>query len=328
MEDKVYKSIAELVGHTPLVELTNFEKKNNLHARILAKLEYFNPSGSVKDRIALGMIRAAEQDGKIKPGDTIIDFSSGNTGIAQAAYANALGYRYVCVIQPGVSVERTQILKAYGAELLQFSDIPGVTELIASEGLVFHKFYALIQKYADEKGYFYVNQGLSHVNPEVHYQTTGPEIWKATGGNVDYAVMLVGTSGTIVGAGKYLQEQNPDIKIIGAQPANESLKDAAHPERNTLDGVLQFNHVPEARIPDFIKDYDFHYDECLDLNADEVYACGREVVKTDGIFLGQSAAAAILGAKKIAERPEAEGKTIVAICADNAFKYLSTNIYK
>ena len=161
MEDRVYSSIAELVGHTPLVELTNFEKEHGLKAQILVKLEYFNPSGSVKDRIALAMIQSAEKTGKIRKGDTILDFSSGNTGIALAAYANALGYHYVCVIQPGVSSERTLILKAYGVELLQFNDIPGVPELIASEGLVFSKFYELLQSYSDAHGYFFVNQGLS-----------------------------------------------------------------------------------------------------------------------------------------------------------------------
>ena len=328
MEDRVYSSIAELVGHTPLVELTNFEKEHGLKAQILVKPEYFNPSGSVKDRIALAMIQSAEKTGKIRKGDTILDFSSGNTGIALAAYANALGYHYVCVIQPGVSSERTLILKAYGVELLQFNDIPGVPELIASEGLVFSKFYELLQSYSDAHGYFFVNQGLSPENVLAHYHTTGPEIWRATGGRVDYAVMLVGTSGTLVGTGRYLREMNPNIKIVGAQPANESLKNPNHPEVNTIDGVLQFHHVPEERIPYFIRNYSFKCDEYLDLNADEAYETGRELVKSDGIFLGQSSAAAVLGALKIAQRPEAAEKTIVAICADNAFKYLSTNLYR
>lgn len=328
MEDKIYASLAELVGHTPLVELTNYERKLGLSARILVKLEYFNPSGSVKDRIALGMIEDAEARGAIQPGDTIVDFTSGNTGIALAAYANAKGYKFATVIQPGVSAERSQILKAYGATLLQFSDIPGVPELMATEGLVFDKFYALVQKYADDHGWFYINQGLSEVNPLTHYRTTAPEIWRATGGNVDYFTALVGTGGTLVGCGKFLREQNPNIKIIGAQPAVESRKDPAHPEVNTIDGVLAFHDVPAGRVPEYFEKFDMHPDEVLDLNADEAYEVGRTVVKTDGIFLGQSAAAAILSATKIAQRPEAAGKTIVAICADNAFKYLSTNIYR
>lgn len=327
-ENKVYKSIAELVGNTPLVEIGNYSKNNNLEAKVLAKLEYFNPSGSVKDRAALAMILEAEKSGKIKPGDTIIDFTSGNTGIALAAYANALGYKFAVVLQPGVSAERTQILKAYGAIFLEFKDIPGVLELIQNEGLVFEKFYAFIQKYADEHGYYYINQGRNHENPLAHYRTTGPEIWEATGGKVDYLVLLAGTGGSIVGIGKYLQEKNKNIKIIGVQPAKESLKDPKDPEKNTIDGVLAFHNVPKEKEILYFKEFGVTYDECIEVNADDAYETGRQLVKSDGLFLGQSAAAAINAATVIAKREEAKGKTIVAICADNAFKYLSTNIYK
>lgn len=327
-ENKVYKSIAELVGNTPLVEIGNYSKNNNLEAKVLAKLEYFNPSGSVKDRAALAMILEAEKSGKIKPGDTIIDFTSGNTGIALAAYANALGYKFAAVLQPGVSAERTQILKAYGAIFLEFKDIPGVLELIQNEGLVFEKFYAFIQKYADEHGYYYINQGRNHENPLAHYRTTGPEIWEATGGKVDYLVLLAGTGGSIVGIGKYLQEKNKNLKIIGVQPAKESLKDPKDPEKNTIDGVLAFHNVPKEKEILYFKEFGVTYDECIEVNADDAYETGRQLVKSDGIFLGQSAAAAINAATVIAKREEAKGKTIVAICADNAFKYLSTNIYK
>ncbi|MDO4942249.1 MAG: PLP-dependent cysteine synthase family protein [Lachnospiraceae bacterium] len=327
-ENKVYKSITELVGNTPLVELGNYNKNNNLKARVLAKLEYFNPSGSVKDRAALSMILEAERDEKIKPGDTIIDFTSGNTGIALAAYANALGYKFAAILQPGVSEERTQILKAYGSIFLEFKDIPGVLELIQKEGLVFEKFYALIQKYADEHGYYYINQGRNPENPLAHYRTTGPEIWEATEGKVDYLVLLAGTGGSIVGIGKYLKEKNPDLKIIGVQPARESLKDSNFPERNTIDGVLVFHNVPKEKEILYFKEFGVTYDECIEVNADIAYETGREIVKSDGIFLGQSAAAAINAATIVAKRKEVEGKTVVAICADNAFKYLSTNIYK
>lgn len=327
-ENKVYKSIAELVGNTPLVELGNYNKNNHLEARILAKLEYFNPSGSVKDRAALAMILDAERNGKIKPGDTIIDFTSGNTGIALAAYANALGYKFAVVLQPGVSQERTQILKAYGCIFLEFKDIPGVLELMQNEGLVFEKFYALIQKYADEHGYYYINQGRNPENPLAHYRTTGPEIWEATEGKIDYLVLLAGTGGSIVGIGKYLKEKNPNLKIIGVQPAKESLKDANFPDRNTIDGVLAFHNVPKEKEILYFKEFGVAYDECIEVNADDAYETGRELVKSDGIFLGQSAAAAIRAAAVIAGRAEAKGKTIVAVCADNAFKYLSTNIYK
>ena len=327
-ERKIYKSIAELVGETPLVELSNFEKANELEATVLAKLEYFNPSGSVKDRAAYRMIKDAEDRGEIKPGDTIIDFSSGNTGIALAAYTNAMGYKFACVLQPGVSAERTQILKAYGAIFLEFKDIPGVMELISTKGLAFDPFYDLIAKYAKEKGYYYINQGRNPENPNAHIASTGPEIWDATNGNVDYLVALVGTGGSIIGIGKYLKEKNPNVKIIGVQPAPESLKDPRFPERNTLDGVLVFDGVPEERKIRYFEEYDFIYDECIDINADLAYETGRELVKSDGIFLGQSASAAVNVATQIAKREEAKGKTIVAICADNAFKYLSTNIYK
>lgn len=327
-ENKLYHSIAELVGNTPLVEIGNYSKKKNLNARVLAKLEYFNPSGSVKDRAALSMILDAEQSGRIKPGDTIIDFTSGNTGIALAAYANALGYKFAVVLQPGVSAERTQILKAYGCTFLEFKDIPGVVELMQTEGLVFEKFYALIQKYADAHGYYYINQGRNPQNPLAHYRTTGPEIWEATGGKVDYLVLMAGTGGSIVGIGKYLKEKNPDLKIIGVQPAKDSLKDSRFPERNTIDGVLAFHNVPKEKEILYFKEFGVSYDECLEVRADDAYETGRELVKSDGIFLGQSAAAAIFAAAEIAKRPEAKEKTIVAICADNAFKYLSTNIYK
>ena len=353
-ENKIYSSIAELVGNTPLVELGNYEKQHDLHARVLAKLEYFNPSGSVKDRAALSMILDAQKKGKIKPGDTIIDFTSGNTGIALAAYANALGYKFAVVLQPGVSAERTQILKAYGCTFLEFKDIPGVVELIKEEGLVFEKFYNLIQQYADAHGYYYINQGRNPENPLAHYRTTGPEIpnsfiagqfvnpanpaahkaptgpeiWEATEGKVDYLVLLAGTGGSIVGIGKYLKEKNPDLKIIGVQPAKDSLKDPNFPERNTIDGVLVFDNVPKEKEILYFKEFGVSYDECLEVSADDAYETGRQLVKSDGIFLGQSAAAAVYASSLVAKRPEAEGKTIVAICADNAFKYLSTNIYR
>ncbi len=324
----IYHSIAELTGETPLVELTNYEKAHDLPASVLAKLEYFNPSGSVKDRAALAMILNAQEKGKIKPGDTIMDFSSGNTGIALAAYANALGYRFAVVLQPGVSKERTQILKAYGAIFLEFKDIPGVPELIAKKGLQFDPFYDLLQAYADERGWYYINQGRNPANPNAHIATTGPEIWEATQGKVDYLVALVGTGGTLIGVGSYLRKQNPSIRIIGVQPAPESLKDSRYPERNTLDGVLVFDGVPEGKRIRYFDEFDFQYDEVIEVNADDAYAVGRELVKTDGIFLGQSSAAAVKVAADVARRPEAAGKNIVAICADNAFKYLSTNIYR
>ncbi len=323
---KIYSSITELVGRTPLVELTNLEKSNNSGGKILGKLEYFNPSGSVKDRIALRMINEAEKSGKLKKGGTIIDFTSGNTGIATAAFANARGYKYIVILQPGVSAERTQILKAYGAELVPCSEVPGFIEMLNTTGLSFKVLTKIMEDYALSRGGIYLNQGDNPFNPQAHYDTTGPEIWEDTDGKVDYFVALVGTGGTLVGCSKYLKEKNPEVKIVGVQPAVESRKDPAHPEKNTIDGVLAFHNVIEKNIPGFFKNW--NYDECIDVNADEAYQTGRDLLKSDGIFLGQSAAAAVNAALQIAKRPEANGKNIVVILADNGFKYLSTNIYK
>lgn len=328
MENILYTSITQLVGHTPLIELSGYERKHKLQARIFGKLESFNPSGSVKDRAALQMIIDAEKTGRIKPGDTILDFTSGNTGIALAAYSNALGYHYAAVIQPGVSEERTQILKAYGTTFLTFDDIPGIPEMMAARGMIISEMYIYLQRYADEHGWFFINQGENLSNPEAHYHTTGPEIWEAAKGKVDYAVMLVGTGGTMVGVGRYLREKNPHVKIIGAQPALISRKDPAYPERNTIDGVLAFSDVEESRVPYFFKKYNFHWDECLDITAEDAYQAGREVVRSDGIFLGQSASAAVKAATIISQRSEAVGKNIVTILPDDAYKYLSTNIYR
>lgn len=316
------------MGHTPLVELTNYEKKLGLKARLLGKLEYFNPSGSVKDRAALNMILEAEKSGKLKPGGTILDFTSGNTGIATAAFANARGYKYVVVIQPGVSKERTLILNAYGVTLLQSTDVPGFQEMLDNGGLSMKVLADVMNAYADAHGYFYIDQGGNPDNPDAHYKTTGPEIWEDTDGDVDYLVQLVGTGGTLAGLSQYAREKKPDVKIIGAQPAKVSRRTPDNPNPNTIDGVLAFDGVREQSVPVFFDINNLPYDECLDITAEEAYATGRLLVETDGIFLGQSAAAAVKAATIIAQRPEAEGKTIVAILADNAFKYLSTNMYK
>ena len=242
-ERKIYHSIAELVGETPLVEVTNYEKEHDLDATILAKLE--------------------------------------------------------------------------------FKDIPGVPELIAEKGLAFDPFYDLLQKYADEHGWYYINQGRNPENPNVHIATTGPEIWDATGGNIDYLVALVGTGGSLIGIGKYLKEKNPDIQIVGAQPAPESLKDARYPERNTLDGVLTFDNVPKERIIRYFNEFDFQYDEVVEVNADLAYEVGRDLVRTDGIFLGQSAAAAIKVATDIAkDRKQRERRSL------RSMQTMHSNIYR
>lgn len=243
----IHHSISELVGRTPLVEFDNYEKELGLEAHLLGKLEYFNPSGSVKDRAALNMIVEAEKRGDLKPGDTILDFTSGNTGIATAAFANARGYKYAVVIQPGVSRERTLILNAYGVTLLQASDVPGFAEMLANGGLTMKKLKPIMEAYAKEHGYYYIDQGNNQDNPDVHYGFTGPEIWEDTDGKVDYVVALVGTGGTLAGLSRYFRGKNPDIKIIGAQPAEVSRRTPEHPDPNVIDGVQAFHGVKTLR---------------------------------------------------------------------------------
>ena len=318
-ENKVYKSIAELVGNTPLVEIGNYSKNNNLEAKVLAKLEYFNPSGSVKDRAALAMILEAEKSGKIKPGDTIIDFTSGNTGIALAAYANALGYKFAVVLQPGVSVERTQILKAYGTTFLEFKDIPGVLELIQNEGLVFEKFYALIQKYADEHGYYYINQGRNHENPLAHYRTTGPEIWEDTDGKVDIFVSGVGTGGTITGVGEYLKEKNPNIQIVAVEPENSAVLSGGKPGPHKIQGIGA-GFIPKVLNVDI-------FDEVITVSDEDAFSMAREAATLEGILVGISSGASLYAAKELANREENKGKTIVVLLADGGERYLSTPLF-
>jgi len=237
---KIYDSITELVGDTPLVRLHRYEKSEGLEANILGKFEYFNPSGSVKDRAALNIIEEAEKRGDIHPGMTLVDYTSGNTGIGEATFANAKGYKFVAVIQPQVSVERSQILKALGAELLQVTDVPGFPELLKN-GLTMTGLEKVFTDFAASNGWYYLNQCADINNSLAHVKSTGPEIWEATGGKVDYVVQLVGTGGTLSGLAKFFREKNPDVKIIGAQPAEQSKKNPAFPDRNTIDGVLNFD---------------------------------------------------------------------------------------
>ncbi|MDO4261834.1 MAG: PLP-dependent cysteine synthase family protein [Eubacteriales bacterium] len=324
---KIYDSITELVGKTPLVRLHRYEESEGVVGNLLGKFEYFNPSGSVKDRAALNMIQEAEYAGKLKPGMTIVDFTSGNTGIGTATFANAKGYRYVAVIQPGVSVERSQILKSLGAELLQVTDVPGFAEMLKT-GLSLPRLEEVMGSFAESKGWFYISQCSNPANARAHILTTGPEIWEDTDGKVDYVVQLVGTGGTLAGLSAYLRTKNPDVKIIGAQPAVQSLKDAAYPDRNTIDGVLKFDGVSDDKVPMLFDQFHAVYGECIDVVAEDAYETGRKLVRTEGFFVGHSAGAALWTATQIAKRPEAAGKNIVAILADNAFKYLSTNMYK
>lgn len=324
---RIYDSIMELVGGTPLVRLHRYETFAGVEGNILGKFEYFNPSGSVKDRAALNIIEEAEKRGDIKPGDTLVDYTSGNTGIGEATFANAKGYKFVAIIQPNVSEERSLILKALGATLLQVSDVPGFPELLKN-GLSMAGLDRVLRSFAKEKGWYYLNQCADLNNSLAHVKSTGPEIWEATGGKVDYVVQLVGTGGTLSGLAKFFREKNPDVKIIGAQPAEQSKKNPNFPDRNTIDGVLNFNGVPEQNYPPLFNAFDTRWDECFDVVAEDAYDTARKLVATEGFFLGQSAGAALWTATQIAKRPESKGKNIVVILADNGFKYLSTNLYR
>lgn len=325
----IKKSVAELVGNTPLVELTNFEKKHNLKAKVIGKLEFLNPSGSIKDRAALAMIEDAQEKGLIKEGSTIIDATSGNTGIALATIAATKGMKFEPYLEPGVTVERKQIFHAFGLKQHEFSEIPGLGNI--EDGLALEDLMAGLYKVAEQNGSFYINQTQSQANEEAHYKTTGPEIWRDTDGKVDIFVALGGTAGTVVGCGRYLREKNPNIKIVGVQPHEDSRPDGKHFTGHIIDGVLPLGRVDKKFIPPIILnnlDNGFSFDEIIDIKAEDAYKTARELTQTDGIFLGTSAAAAATAARILAERPENEGKNIVAIFADNGMKYLSTDMYK
>lgn len=315
----IHSSITELVGHTPLVEFVNYEKELGLNAHLLGKLEYFNPSGSVKDRAALNMILEAEKSGKLKPGGTILDFTSGNTGIATAAFANSRGYKYVVVIQPGVSVERTLILKAYGVELLQAADVPGFMEMLQNGGLSMAKLTVIMNKYADEHGYFYIDQGTNPDNPEAHYRTTGPEIWEDTDGKVDVFVAGIGTGGTITGVGEYLKEKNPDVKVIAVEPATSPVLSKG------VSGAHKIQGIGAGFVPDTLNTK--VYDEIIAVENDDAFAAAKEIASAEGILVGISSGAAYFAAKQIAERPEYAGKNIVVLLPDSGDRYYSTPLF-
>ena len=324
----IITNIEQLVGKTPLFEFVNYEKKHGLKAKILGKLEYFNPSGSVKDRAALNMIKAAERDGILHEGDTIVENTSGNTGIGLAAFAASRGYKLLVFLEPGQSEERQKILRAYGAELKSMLDVPGVAEAL-SNGTFSTKFYQeAIQAYCDAQDtpHYFINQLANEANPGVHYETTGPEIWEDTDGKVDILVATSGTAGTITGLAKFFREKNPDIQIVAVQ-ADPTSRPCGCENPQSIEGTAPFGDpgFPDSFKAPFIVGFD--YDECIDVKGEEAYEVGRDITVTDGVFLGQSAAAALKAATIVASRPENAGKNIVAILADNGMKYLSTNMY-
>lgn len=329
---KIYNSIEQLVGHTPLIELVHYEQKHGCNAHLLAKLEYLNPTGSIKDRAALNMLRAAERDGKIHPGDTIVEQTSGNTGIALAAFAVPRGYRVEIFLERGATAERRQMLEAYGAKLLDYKDALGIKtpeekqagwreperETTLKE----------IEAYCRTKhgNCYFINQVTNTNNPGIHMQTTGPEIWQDTDGKVDILVCMAGTGGTALGLSTYFRSKNPNIQIVLVQPAPSSRITPEHPNVNIIDGVMPFHGVPEEDITDFISKN--LYDEYVDVKAEDAFAVARELIQTDGLFMGTSSAAALYAAAGLAKRPENAGKNIVIIMPDNGMKYLTTAMFQ
>lgn len=326
---KINKSITELVGKTPLLELTNYEAKENIPAELIVKVEYFNPNQSVKDRIALAMIEDAEKRGLLRPGVTIVDTTSGNTGIGLAAIAAAKGYPFRVYIQDQVSEERFKSIHAFGAETIKLSDDPGVKKILDETGGDFVAAIRYLENevFADDPDVVFVNQIGNPANPNIHYLTTGPEIWEDTEGKVDIFVSAVGTGGTISGTGKFLKEKNPDIQIIGVEPGPDSLPSEEHPEpEHEITGVHPFSEkIPREMIPPTL-DQNI-YDEIIDVEALDAYEVVRKIAKTDGILLGESSGAAIYAATQVARRPENKGKRIVVIAADSGLRYLSTALF-
>lgn len=305
----VYKSALELVGNTPLVELTNYEKKHSLKARIVAKLEYFNPAGSVKDRIAKAMIEDAEASGKLKAGATIIEPTSGNTGIGLAAVAAVKGYRIIITMPETMSVERRNLIRAYGAEIVLTEGAKGMKGAIA-------KAEELAKEIPDA---FIPGQFVNPANPEIHRQTTGPEIWRDTDGNVDIFVAGVGTGGTISGVGEYLKSQNPAVKVVAVEPATSPVLSKGVAGAHKIQGIGA-GFVPQTLNTKV-------YDEIVPVENEDAFATGKEIGRVEGVLVGISSGAALYAATQLALRPENEGKTIVVLLPDTGDRYLSTPLF-
>ena len=306
---KIYTSADQLIGKTPLLELTHIEKAEKLEAKILAKLEYFNPAGSVKDRIAKGMIDDAEAKGLLKPGSVIIEPTSGNTGIGLASVAAARGYRIIIVMPETMSVERRQLMKAYGAELVLTDGAKGMKGAIAKA-----------EELAKETpNSFIPGQFVNPANPAVHKATTGPEIWEDTDGNVDFFVAGVGTGGTVTGTGTFLKEKNPNVKVVAVEPASSPVL-----SKGTA-GAHKIQGIGAGFVPDVLDTK--IYDEIIPVENDDAFTAGREIGRREGVLVGISSGAAIWAAIHLAKRPENEGKTIVALLPDTGDRYLSTPLF-
>lgn len=306
---KIYTSADQLIGKTPLLELVHLEKEEGLEARVLGKLEYFNPAGSVKDRIAKAMIDDAEARGLLKPGSVIIEPTSGNTGIGLASVAAARGYRIIIVMPETMSVERRQLMKAYGAELVLTEGAKGMKGAIA-------KADELAKEIPDS---FIPGQFVNPANPAVHKASTGPEIWDDTEGKVDIFVAGVGTGGTITGVGEYLKSRNPDVKVVAVEPASSPVLSKGTAGSHKIQGIGA-GFVPDVLDTGI-------YDEIIVVENDDAFATGKRIGKSEGVLVGISSGAAVWAAIELAKRPENKGKTIVALLPDTGDRYLSTPLF-
>ena len=305
----VYESVDQLVGHTPLLELKRVEEAHGVSARILGKLEYFNPAGSIKDRIAKAMIDDAEAVGILKPGATIIEPTSGNTGIGLASIAAARGYQLILTMPETMSVERRNLIKAYGAKIVLTDGAKGMTGAIEKAN----------ELAAEIEGSFIPGQFINPANPAIHKATTVPEIWQDTDGTVDILVAGVGTGGTLTGIGQYLKEQNPEVKLVAVEPSDSPVLSEGRAGSHKIQGIGA-GFVPEVLDATL-------YDEVITVESDDAFAIGREIGREEGVLVGISSGAAVWAALELAKRPENEGKTIVAILPDTGERYLSTPMF-
>lgn len=306
---RIYKTADQLVGGTPLLELSHIENEEKLEARILAKLEYFNPAGSVKDRIAKEMINDAERSGKLKPGSVIIEPTSGNTGIGLASIAAARGYRIIITMPETMSLERRQLIKAYGAEIVLTEGAKGMKGAIA-------KAKELAEEIPES---FIPGQFVNPANPKAHFETTGPEIWKDTEGDVDIFVAGVGTGGTVTGVGEYLKSQKSDVKIVAVEPASSAVLSTGVPGAHKIQGI------GAGFVPDVLNTK--IYDEIITVTNEDAFETGRRIGHKEGVLVGISSGAATFAAIQLAKRPENKGKTIVVLLPDTGDRYLSTDLF-
>ena len=306
---KIYEKVTDLIGNTPLVHLANYEKNRALEAKILAKLEYFNPAGSVKDRIAKAMIDDAEQKGILKKGAVIIEPTSGNTGIGLASVAAARGYRLILTMPETMSVERRNLLRAYGAELVLTEGAKGMKGAIEKAK----------ELAADTENSFIPGQFENQANPQAHRETTGPEIWRDTDGTVDIFVAGVGTGGTITGVGEYLKSQNPAVKVVAVEPATSPVLSKGTPGPHKIQGI------GAGFVPDTLNTA--VYDEIIPVENEDAFATGKAIAREEGVLVGISSGAAVFAATELAKRPENRGKNIVVLLPDTGDRYLSTPLF-